>query len=159
MIRRMVLVGIWAAAVSLCAFGAIDMYGLLHPATRQSTPNPIPALIVTSARSHAIAAYDTALDVIVDGNLFRRDRSEAEEVVQTASSLPKPVVQRPRIELRGLMGGPPWEVLLDGMPGHPSSVLMRVGQTIAGITVAAVKSGTVVLTGADTIWHLTLRRQ
>jgi hypothetical protein len=64
---------------------------------------------------------------------------------------------QPHIELRGLMGGPPWQVLIDGVPGHPSSVLVRVGESVGGITVIGVKAGTVLLKGADTVWHLALR--
>jgi len=159
MMRRMLLVGIWSSSAALCLLGAIDTYGLLHAATQSVPPNRIPPLVAAPSRSYTTAAYDSALHVIIEGNLFRRDRGPAEAVVQQAVALPKSVVQRPRIELRGLMGGPPWEVLLDGMPGHTSSVLMRIGQSTGGITVTAVRSGTVVLTGADTIWRLTLRRQ
>jgi hypothetical protein len=159
MIRRIVFFGACAGSAVLSVCGGAEIYGLLHPARRGATRIHVPPVAIALARVQSRAAYDTALHAIIDRNLFRRDRSPAQERVQPIAAPLTPPVARPHVELRGLMGGPPWEVLLDGVPGHQSSVLMRVGQTIGGVTVTSVKEGTVLLKGADTVWHLTLRRQ
>ena len=158
MIRRMVFAVSWSSTVLVCALGGAETYAVLHPAPRARGQIQIPPLAIAPTPLPNAAAHDSALGAIIEGNLFRRDRSPAVVTAQPAASPPKAIIQRPHLELRGLMGGPPWQVLLDGVPGHQSSVLMRVGQSIGGITVTAVNAGTVVLNGADTIWQLTLRK-
>ena len=152
------LVSLWCSSVVLFVLGATETYGLVHASSHMPALASVPSLAITEKRSAAPGVYDTAMHEIVEGNVFRRDRSPAEAMAQPTPSIPKPVIQRPHLELRGLMGGPPWEVLLEGMPGHQSSVLMRVGQSIGGIKLTAVNTGAVVLRGADTVWHLTLRK-
>lgn len=155
--RRLLLIGLWASSLGLCVLGTIETYGLLHATPRAAPPFGISALSVTSRRTLTAAAYDSAVSDVIAGNVFRRHRSSAAEIAQQSALVPRPPMQRPHIELRGVMGGPPWQVLIDGVPGHQSSVLMRVGESVGGITVVGVKAGTVVLKGADTVWHLALR--
>lgn len=153
--KRLLLIGLWTLSLGLFSLGTMETYGLLHATQRAAPPFAVPPLSVISRRTLTAAAYDSALSNIIQGNVFRRDRSPAAEVAQPSALAPRP--PRPHIELRGVMGGPPWQVLIDGVPGHQSSVLMRVGESVGGITVMGVKAGTVVLKGADTVWHLTLR--
>jgi len=157
MIRRLLLVSLWCSSIVLFVRGATETYQLVHASSHAAVSVSVPSLAISEKRSTAPEVYDTAMHEIVEGNVFRRHRSPAEPMAQPAASIAMPVVQRPHLELRGLMG-PPWEVVLEGMPGHQSSVLMRVGQSIGGIKLTAVKRGTVLLSGPDTVWHLTLRK-
>jgi hypothetical protein len=158
MTRRLLLFSLWCSSLVLFVLGASETYELADASSHTPASISVASLAIAQKRSKAPAVYDSAMHEIVEGNVFRRDRSPAEPMAQSLLPIPKPVLQRPHLELRGLMGGPPWEVLLEGMPGHQSSVLMRVGQSIGGIKLTAVTTGTVVLRGADTVWHLTLRK-
>jgi hypothetical protein len=73
---------------------------------------------------------------------------------------PPPVARppRPNLVLRGVVGGPPWSAVIEGIPGHDGSVLLRKGDTIATLAVRAVGRDTVIIKGADTTWRLTVKR-
>jgi hypothetical protein len=60
--------------------------------------------------------------------------------------------------VRGLIGGPPWSVIVEGIPGVDGSSVIRAGQPIGGIALRAVRRDTIILQGNDTTWKLTVRR-
>ena len=70
---------------------------------------------------------------------------------------PPPVPPKPPLAVAGIVGGPPWAALLDGVPGHDGSVLVHPGDTLGQLTVGAVRPGQVVITGLDTTWRLSLK--
>jgi hypothetical protein len=63
---------------------------------------------------------------------------------------------KPALRLRGILGGPPWDVLIEGVPGREGAVVARVGQTLGGVTIRAVHRDTVIVRGMDTTWKLTI---
>jgi hypothetical protein len=65
---------------------------------------------------------------------------------------------RPNLVLRGIVGGPPWGAILDGLPGRDGSVLVRRGDSLGTLVVRAVGRDTVIIKGADTTWRLTVKR-
>jgi hypothetical protein len=71
---------------------------------------------------------------------------------------PEPKAPRPTLVLRGIIGGPPWSAILEGIPGRQGSVVLRRGDTVAALVVRAVRRDTVVIEGADTTWRLTVKR-
>jgi hypothetical protein len=73
-----------------------------------------------------------------------------------ATPLPKP--PKPKLALAGIVGGPPWVALLDGVPGRNGSVVVHAEDTLAGLRVRAVGSRSITITGLDTTWKLTLKR-
>jgi hypothetical protein len=108
------------------------------------------------------SALGRAADAIARGNLFRPERRPPDP---TATSLPQGVQAPPQfgppkaqLILRGLLGGPPWEAVLEGVPGREGSVLVRAGQVINGLTIRAVSANVVVVQGMDTTWTLTMPR-
>jgi hypothetical protein len=60
--------------------------------------------------------------------------------------------------LRGIVGGPPWDAMIDGIPGRQGSVLVRRGDTLGGLTVSAINRDTVTIHGSDTTWRLFIKR-
>jgi len=68
---------------------------------------------------------------------------------------PPPKPGKPQLALVGLVGG---GALLDGVPGHPATAIVHVGDTLAGLRIRRIGRDTVVVTGADTTWRLTLRQ-
>ncbi len=65
---------------------------------------------------------------------------------------------RPALALTGIIGGPPWSALVEGIPGRESGVLLIVGEESNGIRLTAVRGDTALLAGFDTTWALTPRR-
>ncbi len=65
---------------------------------------------------------------------------------------------RPQLILRGLVGGPSLDAVVEGLPGVQGAAVLRAGETVAGITLRAVRRDTAILVGRDTTWKLTVRR-
>jgi hypothetical protein len=105
-------------------------------------------------------ARDEAVVTITDENLFRAERRSPDEASVVAAGQPMQVKPpKPVLSLRGILGGPPWDALVEGVPGHEGAVVLRAGQRSGDITVRAIRRDTVFLQGMDTTWKLTLRRQ
>lgn len=71
---------------------------------------------------------------------------------------PPPPPLRPTMQVRAIMGGPPWMAIVDGIPGQPAGVIVRSGSMFEKITVRTVGRDTVVVQAPDTTWKLTLMR-
>jgi hypothetical protein len=69
-----------------------------------------------------------------------------------------PAPSRPALALVGLLGGPPWHALVEGIPGREGGVLMQLGEEVNGIRFRALRGDTVLVSGLDTTWTLTPRR-
>jgi len=54
--------------------------------------------------------------------------------------------------------GPPWQAVLEGIPGKQGSVVVRVGDVFGELRIRSIRRDTVVVQGADTTWKLTVRR-
>ena len=93
---------------------------------------------------------------------FRLDRKPADvrynpwQPVVVAPPPPAPV--RPQLSLAGLLGGPPWNALVEGIPGREGGVLLHLGDSVSGVRFVALRGDTVVLVAFDTTWTLTTRR-
>lgn len=101
-----------------------------------------------------------AIALIAAENLFRPERAsanDADEATGTAGTLPVMRPSRPTLVLRGVLGGPPWDAIIDGVPGHAGSVVLRTGQRFGELEVRAFRHDTVFIRGMDTTWTLTLR--
>jgi hypothetical protein len=64
---------------------------------------------------------------------------------------------RPSLVLKAIVGGPPWQAVIDGIPGHPSGTLARAGSKFDRLTVRVVTRDSVVVQGMDTSWVLSFR--
>jgi hypothetical protein len=77
----------------------------------------------------------------------------------TIAAAPPPArPPRPPLAVGGIVGGPPWNALVLGIPGREGGALLSVGDTLAGIRVLRITRDTVYLAGLDTTWALTQRR-
>lgn len=63
---------------------------------------------------------------------------------------------RPLLVLKAIVGGPPWQAIVDGIPGQPAGTIVRSGVTFDKLTVRSVGKDTVVIKAPDTTWRLTL---
>lgn len=71
---------------------------------------------------------------------------------------PPPRAPRPGLSVSGIIGGPPWSAVLEGIPGQQRSTVLHPGDTLGGLRIRAVRRDTVVITGLDTTWRLSVRR-
>jgi hypothetical protein len=76
----------------------------------------------------------------------------------SAPIAPMPPPPRPNFMLRAIVGGPPWQAIVDGFPGQPAGTIVQKGSVLARIAVTAVSRDSVLLRGPDTAWVLTFRR-
>jgi hypothetical protein len=138
-------IGAWTTAVPAPVVESRD----IQPAARPVPPVDTLALAAAAAR---IRARDA----------FRLDRKPADVLYnpwEPTAPVSQPVPPRsvPQLALAGLIG-PPWNALIEGVPGRETGLLITVGQELNGITFVGLRGDTVLLSGFDTTWTLTARR-
>jgi hypothetical protein len=67
-----------------------------------------------------------------------------------------PPPPRPRLLVSGIVG-PPWQALLEGVPGREGAVVVRAGDVLGELRVREITGTTVVVASPDTTWRLTVR--
>jgi hypothetical protein len=159
---RLVQGSVWAAAglvlaVSLAAWSTAVPVRASNASSRGGTPAiAAPGAAVDTAQLAADAAS------LRDRDPFRSDRKPADlrfnpwEPVQPVIQGPRPA--KPALVLVGIVGGPPWTALIEGIPQRETGILLRVGEEIGSIRLEDVRADTARLSGFDTSWVLTQRR-
>jgi len=87
----------------------------------------------------------------------RYDPNNEGTIAGAASYVPPPI--RPNMILKAIVGGPPWQAMVDGIPGQPPGTLVRAGSTFDKLVAKDVGRDSVVIRGPDTTWVLTFRRR
>ena len=103
-------------------------------------------------------SLDIAFESVVHENPFRLSRMPSDipyspgavAVPQTAQRFAPPLV------LRGIVGGPPWQAVIDGIPGSPAGTVVTSGSVFDKLTIRSVTRDSVFVQTADTAWYLTL---
>jgi hypothetical protein len=102
-------------------------------------------------------SIDSAAGAVAKTDPFRLDRRPTK--VGYRSDLegvaPPPKPPEPQLVLEGLVGG---AALIDGVPGHATTAIVHAGDTVGGLRIRLVGADTVIVSGADTTWRLTLRQ-
>jgi hypothetical protein len=124
-------------------------------------PQPLPAAWA-EPRRFAADSIDGSVAYTVANDPFRLSRQPASVAYAPAREgmVPPPIIRapRPNLVLRGIVGGPPWRAIIEGIPGHDGGTLLRQGDTVAALLVRAIGRDTVIIKGADTTWRLTVTR-
>jgi len=160
---RAIIAGAWALT-AVAALASIVAWARAVPA---SGPRPLSETRtsetgVGSAAPIGTAGLAAAAGRIRDHDPFRWERKPTSvrfnpwEPVQPPPSNVR--AARPALVLVGMVGGPPWTALVEGIPDRPGGVLLRVGEEAAGIRLVEVRGDTARLSGLDTTWVLTPRR-
>lgn len=69
-----------------------------------------------------------------------------------------PPPPRPQLAVSGIVG-PPWQALLEGVPGREgSAVAVKRGDVLGELRIREVTRTTVVVSSPDTTWRLTVRK-
>jgi len=154
----------WATTTALLLHAAMD--ALSHQPTPQSPQSvgietrPLPA-------TATVDELGTAARLVSERDPFRVDRHAAQTAYSPNIELSEGNIRsssaaRPTLQLRGTIGGPPWQALLEGLPEHAGSLLVREGSAFgSGVTLLVVKrirEDSVVVRGVDTTWTLLVKR-
>jgi hypothetical protein len=118
-------------------------------------------VIATTPTHPAADALDSAVADIADRNLFRPERASAEERESSAAAPAMAMgapSSKPHLVLKGVLGGPPWDAVLEGIPGREGAVVIRAGESVGGVSVRAIRRDTAYVRGFDTTWALPLSR-
>jgi hypothetical protein len=127
---------------------------------------PAPAIWPVSSPAPAVERDSLAVltERVADADVFRLDRTPATVAYRQAADTQvarvnvPPAPPKPALALAGIIGGPPWAALLDGVPGHPGSLVVHRGDSLAGLTVRAISPNGATVTGMDTTWRLVVKR-
>lgn len=124
------------------------------------SPNVPSLATIASADS-----LDTLVDVIRDGDVFRLARRPSNTAFEAKSPLsasvqqnppPQPTIHAPLL-LKAIVGGPPWQAVIDGIPGQPAGTLVRSGDKYEKIVVRSIGRDTVVIQSPDSTFRLVMR--
>lgn len=150
-------IALWSATL-LCAMAATA--GVRSPNERQSSAQR-PARRSVQPTASTMRDIDVASVTLIDGDPFRAARhpSPAEYRLELEGApSPPPRPPKPGLSVTGIIGGPPWSAVVEGIPGRQGSTVVQQGDTSGGLRVRSVKRDTVVITGMDTTWRLIVRR-
>lgn len=156
---RMVERLLWGAAIALVVSARIAWRG------SRPRPRPAPPVIWSIEQSPDYPTRNTlelAAKSVTRSDPFRLERRPSSvafgrEMEGESAAPPQPTPPKPELSLVGIVGGPPWVALIDGIPGRSGSVLVHAGDTLAGLRVRTLGPKGVTITGVDTTWKLTLR--
>jgi hypothetical protein len=151
--------GIWMVSAVLIVATAFRVHPGAHTVGASAVvPSSVPSTAVAPSREE----ITKAVDEVVNGNIFQREQESGppEQVVKQLQPEPPrpPAPPKPPLQLRGVIGGPPWDAVLEGVPGRQAGVVVRLGDHVGGLGIVALKRDTVVVEGFDTTWTLTMRR-
>lgn len=159
MIGRRVELGLWIVALSLAMVAVVRArrVGTIRPGNVSQSALPTPRADTPEPPELLLAAAE----VVVAKDPFRLERRPSPvSYSPTTESAPAPPPRppRPALAVTGIVGGPPWEALLEGLPGRQGSVLVRRGDTVSGLRIRSITRDTVRISGMDTTWKLAVRR-
>jgi hypothetical protein len=124
----------------------------------------IPRLLSTAVDT-ADSALVNAEEAIASNDLFRLANAPAAVRFDVAGEpgvdivgVSQPAAIRPTMTLKAIVGGPPWQAVVDGLPGQPANTLVRTGATYDKLVARQVTRDSVVIQGPDTTWVLSFRR-
>jgi hypothetical protein len=149
---------LWSGAVALVLVAVIGWRGAVPDIVFASPASERVPRVATHVDPDTLAL---AASVATDADLFRSARHPSPlayrpELEGAAPPLPRP--PKPALQVTGMVGGPLWEAVLEGVPNRDGSVLVHSGDTLSGLRVRAIRQDTVIIDGMDTTWRLTVRR-
>ncbi len=150
---------LWGLALATLGAGFLAAAAAVPRANTVSVALPI---VPTAPHRIAPESLAAAARAIAVQDPFRLERKPAAVPYRAALEgmpppPPAPRPPKPALVLAGIVGGPPWQALIEGLPGRDGAVLLRQGDRIGEFRVRAVGSDTVIVQGQDTIWKLVLK--
>jgi hypothetical protein len=156
---RVVEAGAWIGGV-IAGATSLLLWKVNTPMRPGSSPLPAAAAFVADRLTDE--ELNAHVEQIVDADLFRLSRTpspipySSETQINMSGPIDRP--SRPQLILAGIVGGPPWVALIDGIPGRTGSVVVRRGDTLSGLLIRDITRTQTIISAADTLWKLTLKR-
>jgi hypothetical protein len=153
-------VALGACAASLLAGAVLRTSGFLPaPAERP----PIDTSPLAARRVHDLGAIEDAIDQTISGDPFRISNTPPTTAFSVARQVPAsqpglPPAPRPSLVLKAIVGGPPWQAVIEGIPGQSGATVVTTGSRHERLIVRSVGRDTVVVVAPDTTWKLTFQR-
>jgi len=155
----------WRLEVALSVVALTLVLVAVHRWTRVSAAPPLAAATIVRAPQSGAALSAAMLDeaalVATEQDPFRLSRTPSHLPFVTRRMVvsappPTPFFRGPLV-LKGIVGGPPWQAVIDGLPGQPPGTVVSAGNTFDKLVIRAVSRDTVVVQAPDTVWRLTLK--
>jgi hypothetical protein len=151
---------------SLFVAGSLAAFAVAGLRWRAASPPQLPRRRI--ALAHATmrprpsdSVLADAEDATVSNDPFRLANEAAsvrfDPAVEGGSPATMVPVVRPTLVLKAIIGGPPWQAVIDGIPGQPSGTIAGPGARFDKLVVRSVTRDTVVVQGPDTTWSLAFR--
>jgi len=157
MTGRRIELSLWTLSLVFATIGMLevrDVAGMRTSAPSESLPAADGAVsLSTVGVDAAFAAHDPFRILRHPSPLPYRPELEG-----IAPAPPPPKPPNPVLTLAGVLGGPPWEALLEGVPDHATAVVVREGDRLGGLLIKAVTRDSVIIQSKDTTWHLVIKR-
>jgi hypothetical protein len=146
---------LWLSAVGIVA--ATLRFGFV-----QDTPTTTRESVVLAASPREQATSAEALRgarIILDRrNPFRLATRLPSGALEGSPSAPATGPLRPTFQFQGAVGSRGrWEAVVTGLLGREGSVVVRTGDTIAGLRVSGITRDTLIMRSIDTTWRLTVK--
>jgi hypothetical protein len=152
---------VWLLVVgSLCGMAvAVERWrGAAPPA------NP-PRRIVVAHSGARPEPTDSALgdaeDATVSNDPFRLSNEPSavryDPATDGSAATPAAPAVRPSLTLKAIIGGPPWQAVIDGIPGQPPGTVAGPGARFDKLVIKNVFRDSVVVQVPDTSWVLAFR--
>lgn len=156
---------LWTLALAVALLGW-TRWRRAEPAARA----PASALWAAPPAPRRVAAdrLAEAARAVAGGNPFRLDRAPAPlGFNQPGTGMPgmgmvpppfvPPPPPRPQLFVSGIVG-PPWQAMLEGVPGREGAVVVRQGDVLGDLRVREITESAVVVASPDTTWRLAVRK-
>jgi hypothetical protein len=152
-------IGLLLLALGLSAVAARRWHNALPAAPSSASTLGTALSIPASVEEDSLAA---ARELGAQSDPFRLSRTPATVPFTRAappSALPmgQPMF-RPNLVLKGIVGGPPWQAVIDGLPGQPAGTVVKAGGTFDKLIIRSISRDTVVVQSPDSTWRLTLSK-
>ena len=125
------------------------------------SPHSITVAHAAAVPTATDSVLDDAEDATITNDPFRLANEPASVRYEPAADGAAPMavapVIRPTLVLKAIIGGPPWQAVIDGIPGHPSGTVASAGARFDKLVVRSVSRDSVVVQGPDTTWTLGFR--
>lgn len=152
------------ASLVFLALGGTWLTALMatRPLVRGELPAPRSLVEPASNRRAEVRVDQGLVQRAIERPLFRADRHapaasydpERPVVSETPTEPPLP---KPLLVVSGIVWGDKPAAVVEGLPGIEGPVVLRLGESVAGVGVVAIQAGRVVIRGLDTTWRLTVR--
>lgn len=134
-----------------------------RPLPHVADPNSAVATLAAIPPDSDADALEQAAQAVIDANPFRLSHAPADVPYVRPTATQAPIVTsapriRPTFVVKGIVGGPPFQAVMDGIPGAPAGSVVRAGNTFDLLVIRAVTRDSVIIQGPDTTWRLTLKR-